>query len=107
MRSTAKETDIQRAICDYLALRRHFFWRNNNTPIFDTKRQIFRAMPKYTLKGRPDIEVIKDGWYIALEVKNGKGKQSDAQKEFEKGCVDAGGEYHVVRSIDDVKEIGL
>lgn len=101
------ETDIQRAICDYLAIKKHFFWRNNNTPIFDTKRQTFRAMPKYTMKGRPDIEVIKDGWYIALEVKKPKGKQSEFQKEFERLVKEAGGEYHVVHSIDDVKEIGL
>lgn len=102
-----KETDIQRALCDYLARRRHFFWRNNNTPIFDPKRQTFRALPKYGLLGRPDIEVIKDGFYIGLEVKREKGKQSDSQKKFEQMVKEAGGEYHVVRSIDDLKEIGL
>jgi hypothetical protein len=42
----ATEAQIQRAICDYLALRRHFFYRNNNTPIYDATRKAFRAMPK-------------------------------------------------------------
>ena len=106
---TPLEKDIQRAICDYLALKKHFFWRNNNTPIFqfDKDKPRFRSMPKYTMKGRPDIEVIKDGYYIALEVKRKNTKQSPEQKEFEKNCKEAGGEYWVVRSIEDVKELGL
>lgn len=103
----AKETEIQRAICDYLAFKKHFFWRNNNTPVYDPVGKKFRAMPKYTMRGRPDIEVIKDGFYIGLEVKREKTKQSDAQKEFELGVKKSGGEYYVVRSLEDLKEIGL
>ncbi len=64
-------------------------------------------MPKYALKGVPDIIVIKDGWFVGLEIKN-KGKyQSKEQKEFEKNCKGAGGEYYVIRSVDQLKEIGL
>lgn len=102
-----KETDIQAAICDYLALRKHFFWRNNSTPIFDAGKMVFRRMPKYAISGRPDIEIIKDGYYIGLEVKRLKTQQSDSQRLFEKLCKEAGGEYHVVRSILDVQELGL
>jgi hypothetical protein len=40
-------------------------------------------------------------------VKREGGKQSPDQKEFERLCVAAGGEYHVVRSIDDVQALGL
>lgn len=105
--STEKETDIQRAICDYLALRRHFFWRNNNTPVFDTQRGAFRALPKYTLKGLPDIELIKDSCWVGLEVKSMKGTQSPEQKEFERRCKENGVEYYVVRSVDDVQRLGL
>ena len=102
-----KETDIQRAICDYLAAKKHFFWRTNTTPIYDPTRQRFRAMPKYSLSGVPDIIVIKDGWFIGLEVKKKGSYQSKAQKEFERMCKEAGGEYWVVRSVEDVKELGL
>jgi len=102
-----KETDIQRVICDYLAAKKHFFWRTNTTPIFDPTRQRFRAMPKYALAGVPDIIVIKDGWFIGLEVKTRKGRQSAAQKDFEKRCKEAGGEYWVVRCVEDVQSIGL
>ena len=101
------EKDIQRAICDYLALKKYFFWRQNTGAIMDFKSGGFRAMPKYSMTGVPDIIVIRDGWFIGLEVKRPNTKQSPAQKDFEKGCKDAGGEYWVVRSIEDVKEIGL
>lgn len=102
-----KETEVQRGICDYLALKRHFFWRNNNAPIFDATRKTFRAMPKYTMKGIPDIIVIKDGFFVGLEVKRANTKLSEHQVEFQKLCKEHGAEYYCVRSIDDVIEIGL
>ncbi|MFA6972882.1 MAG: VRR-NUC domain-containing protein [Gallionella sp.] len=64
-------------------------------------------MPKYSKNGIPDIIVIKDGFFVGLEVKAPKGKQSESQKEFEKGSKAAGAEYYLVKSIDDVIEIGL
>ena len=100
------ESSIQSAICDYLALRKHMFWRCNNVPA-PLPGGGFRALPKHTPRGLPDIIVIRDGWFIALEVKKKGGYQSKEQKEFEKSVLDAGGEYHVVRSIDDVREVGL
>ncbi len=109
MASTQKETEIQRAICDYLALKKHFFWRQNTGAMIDHKsgKVTFKAMPKYSMNGIPDIIVIHQGFFIGLEVKREKTKQSPSQIEFEKRCKEAGGEYYVVRSIDDVKEIGL
>jgi hypothetical protein len=104
---TKLEKDVQSAILDYLAIKHYFFWRSNNTPIFDSKRQIFRGMPKYALHGTPDIIVIHNGKFIGLECKSDKGKQSESQIKFQKGCIDAGGTYAVVRSIDDVQAIGL
>jgi hypothetical protein len=83
------------------------FWRNNTTPIYDTTRKAFRAMPLYALKGRPDIEIIKDGNYIGIEAKSGSGRLSVHQKEFRDMVKQNGGEYYEVRSIDDLKEIGL
>lgn len=100
-----KETDIQRAICDYLALRKYMFWRNNNIPVYDAVGKKFRAMPKYTMRGRPDIEIISGGHYIGLEVKVLKGKQTDSQIDFEVGCKRAGGSYFVVRSLEQVMKI--
>lgn len=102
-----KETTIQNSICEYLQYRKVFFWRNNNIPVFDKKRNIYRTLPKYAMKGTPDIIVVKDGFFIGLEVKMPKQYQSREQKEFQKNLKEAGGEYYVVRSINDLQEIGL
>lgn len=102
-----KESNIQLAICDYLALKKVFFWRQNTTPVFDTKTKFYRPMPKYSMRGVPDIIIIKNGKFIGLEVKRPKGKQSDSQLEFQKNCILNKAEYFVVTSIDDVIKLGL
>lgn len=103
----SNESRVQSAICEYLTLKKHFFWRVNNIPRYDKQRGIFFKLPKYTPQGLPDITVITEGGFaVFLEVKD-KGKQSPMQKEFEEKCKDKGCEYHVVRSIEDVVEIGL
>jgi hypothetical protein len=107
MKSTEKESDIQLAICQYLALKKYFFWRTNTVGMYDPTKKIFRAMPKYGMSGVPDIILIKDGFFVGLEVKKEKTKQSDNQKEFERRCKENGAEYHIVRKLEDLKEIGL
>lgn len=102
-----KETDIQKAICDYLAYKHYFFWRQNTSAILNHATGKFKSMPKYSLNGIPDIILIKDGQFIGLEVKMPKGVQSEHQKTFEKFCIRAGGKYHLVKSIEDVIKIGL
>lgn len=97
------ESDVLRSICDYLAYKKLFFWRNNNLPVYDSTHKIFRAMPKYSMLGVPDIIIVKDGQFIGLEVKQKGTYQSKHQKEFERKCKEAGGKYFVVRSIDDLK----
>lgn len=104
------ESNLLAAVCDYLSLRKHFFWRSNNSGVA-TKgtdgRLFFRKMAKHSMRGVPDIILIKDGFFVGLEVKP-KGKyQSAEQKEFERACKEAGAEYYVIRSIDDLIEVGL
>jgi hypothetical protein len=102
-----RESDIQRAICDYLAYRKVFFWRQNTAPTFDRASQTYRAMPKYAMRGVPDIIAIKGGQFIGLEVKTATGRLSADQKTFEAYSKQAGAQYHVVRSINDVQRLGL
>ena len=45
------------------------FTRTNNIPVYDKTRGSYRALPKHTLKGFPDIPVGKQGRFIGLEVK--------------------------------------
>jgi hypothetical protein len=109
-----KESDISATICHYLQMKKLFFYRNNNIPpVFNDRfgNKQFRRLPKFTPRGLPDIIVVKDGKYIGLEVKkpqcgnSAKTYQSKEQKEFEQELKAAGGEYYVVRSIDDVQKI--
>lgn len=106
-----KETDIQRTVCDYLALKMKkgelLFWRQNNGGLYDVVNKRYRAMPKYSLPGIPDVIVIKDGWFIGLEIKVKGGRQSPGQKIFEKMCKDVGGEYYVITDVRQVVELGL
>lgn len=104
-----RESDIVRAICDYLEYRRVFFWRQNTAPTVNKSKDgwSFRRMPKHALKGVPDIIVIKAGQFIGLEVKRDKGRLSLDQVAFRLRLEAAGGKYFVVRSIDDVQALGL
>lgn len=107
------ESEIQNTICEYLERKGHFFWRSNNTPVYDPKTKRYRRMPKYGRKGVPDIIVIWNGYFVGLEVKkpktatSSKTYQDKDQKKFESECKEAGGEYYVVRSIENLVDIGL
>ncbi len=98
-----EEKQLQNACEHYLTLKKHFFWKNNSGAL-PTKAGGFI---RFGAVGSPDICVVKDGFFIGLEIKTSKGKQSEGQKEFEKKLKDAGGEYYVVRSLEKLKEIGL
>lgn len=101
------ESGIQAAICDYLAARRRCFWRSNNVPVFDRSSGRYRALPKHTPRGLPDIMVILNGAFIGLEVKRKGASQANDQRVFERTVTEAGGRYHVVHSIEDVQALGL
>lgn len=104
---------IQNKICDYLTKEGHFFMRLNNAPVYDQKMNQgyggYRGQGKWAAAGLADILLIdkeKYGMAIFLEVKTPKGKQSPDQKLFEKRCYRNNCEYHLVRSLDDVKKLG-
>jgi hypothetical protein len=105
VRST--ESQIQAAICDYLSLKGYLFSRTNNAPIYDRIHGAFRALPKYTRRGWPDICLIKQGQFIGIEVKAEKGRMSDDQKLLGEEIERNGGRYIVARAIDDLQKAGL
>jgi site-specific recombinase XerD len=55
-RSVPLESAIQASICDYLAARRHFFFRSNNVSVFEPRR--LPGLPKHTPRGLADIIVV-------------------------------------------------
>jgi hypothetical protein len=98
MVSTEKQT--QKACLEYLEALRIFHYRNNSgaTVIEGIKG---RRFVRFGASGSPDIIVVINGRYIGFEIKDIKGKQRENQIAFQKALEEAGGAYHVIRSIDD------
>ena len=93
-----KESDIQRQILDYLALKGIFHYRNNSGAFKDSNNHFYR----FGALGSPDIICVIAGQYVGVEVKAPKGKQSDHQKDFQKKLEEAGGKYILAYSLDDI-----
>jgi hypothetical protein len=97
------ETEIQRAILDYLKLQGIFAWRVNNVPVSMMRggQRVFRSFGG--VKGVADIiGILPGGRLLAIEVKSEKGKPSPDQLAFGKAINGAGGLWFVARSIEDV-----
>jgi hypothetical protein len=93
-----KEAPIQRAILDYLTLKRIFHYRNNSGGFKDSNNHFYR----FGALGSLDFVCVVDGQFIGIEVKAPKGKQSEHQKDFQTRLEAAGGPYLLARSLDDV-----
>jgi len=55
--------------------------------------------------GASDLIVVLPKRVLFIEVKNSKGKQSDKQKVFESQVKELEFEYHLVRSLEELKKI--
>ena len=103
-----KEAQILSECCQYLKDQGFFFWRVNNIPVYG------RALPKWVPRGLPDIMIVCNGKFLAVECKrpeggkderekNGRavrgGKLSPFQAEWATKLVLAGGEYATVNSL--------
>ena len=58
-------------------------------------------------KGISDMYAIKDGRGIWVEIKTPKGKQSEHQIRFQADIESRGGEYLVVRDVQELIDMGL
>ncbi len=100
------ERDILNSVCQYLSEQGLFFWRSNNIPVFgrnNAGKMTFRSMPKHSLKGVPDIIVIVAGSFIGLEIKRPNAELRPDQITFRAKCIENGGHYHVIHSLDEVR----
>ena len=99
------------AVGTYLQMQGYFFFRVNNGGVYDVTKKIHRALPKFSIKGVSDFIVVHDGQVYFIEIKNEKTLthpktyQSPEQKAFEAMIEANGSNYHVVRSLDDIKVI--
>lgn len=92
------EKEVQEAVCEYLTIRNVFFWRNNTGAFCDNRGGFYR----FGAVGSPDIIAIVGGYFVGIECKSPTGKQSEKQIEFQKKVERAGGQYILVRSVEDV-----
>ena len=97
MRAVAKgkgkqpESLILKAVRDYL---RRTGW---------TTIRIQQGMGAH--KGIADLYCIRGGRHVWAEIKTATGKQSPFQIEFERQILAEGGEYHVLRSVEDAAKM--
>lgn len=110
------EHKIQVAICELLhyglpadatfwavpngGSRSQFTAKNGKTFSLEAKR----LKDEGVKSGVSDLMILWKGRLLCLEVKTEKGRQSPAQKEWERTITECGGLYRVVRSVDDVRE---
>lgn len=105
MKEEISESQVQRAILDYLAARHIMAFRMQTGASFSEYGGKNR-MIRYGVAGMADILAFPQ-WRdtpVWLEVKSATGKQSDIQKSFQEQVEREEHKYAVVRSIDDVIE---
>lgn len=86
-----KESDIRKQVQEYLRWKGWFVYYN------------LQGLGCYP--GLPDLVAVKAGRVVHIELKTKRGRQSDKQYEFECDLKVAGGEYMVVRGIEDVENL--
>jgi len=102
------EKPIERSILDYLQYRSGgYFFKVNNTGIYDQAKRKYRTPAKYDVAGKSDIMGVYRGIFVALEVKTPKTRKrvSEHQRLFLNNIKRNGGIGEVVCSIDEVKVI--
>lgn len=99
------EHAIEQQILEWLNLEGWLAWKLKDSASYDPGQKKFLTPGGFRINGVSDVVAVKDGVVLFLEVKTEKGRQSDAQKMFEKKLAEKGGRYFVVRSLDDVKGI--
>ena len=101
-----KESDIQKAIVEYLILMDIYFFAINNEMAGWGKNAMIRT--KYFVSmglraGASDLVLVLQGKVIFLEVKTETGRLSANQRAFRNMVESLGHRYEVVRSVSDVE----
>jgi hypothetical protein len=99
-----KETDIVKAILQYLEFHQILAWRvAGQGSAYSSKGEIkFR---KSSTAGFPDIACLYRGVFVCFEVKTSTGRVSELQKEWIFKLNQNGALASVVRSVDEVAQV--
>jgi hypothetical protein len=93
------EKETQAFIKKFLEDTGWFVYKNNLSGV-----HVHGALCKSSARGLADLTAIKNGRVLQIEIKDGKGKQSEEQERFEEIWRSHGGEYVVVWSVQDLVE---
>jgi len=92
---------LVRSCLSYLDMVGWAAFRVESKPVWNGKFFVSRA-----IAGLPDIIAIKPGGkFVGIEVKTGKARLREAQERAAVLIQSVGGEFHVVRSLNDLEEI--
>lgn len=95
---TKSANGLTSAIVKYIDLKGGFASRINSGGVYDSKLGTHRQGT--TKKGFSDIQGVYNGLSLYVEVKIGRDKQSDYQKEFQKKVTASGGFYFIAKDFE-------
>lgn len=99
-----RESDIQKAILDWLCRKGIFHWRCNLGGV----RRAGKGLTRNTMRGFPDIAGIipgGKGQLFVVEVKTPSGKLSAEQARWREHLEMRGCLYILARSVDDLSDL--
>lgn len=102
-----KESEIQLDILRYLRTIGAYSGKTKTmgTPRTNKWGKRYFSIDPYNFHGFPDLTGFYKGRLFFVEVKGKGGTQSDAQKEFQRRCIEAKIEYILAYSVSDVYNI--
>lgn len=89
------------AVIKYIKLHGGVAYRINTVGVYDAKLGGLRTSGMK--KGLPDVIGIHKGRFLGIEIKIGKDRQSDDQKDREAEINQAGGIYLIAKTFDQIK----
>lgn len=107
------EQDIQKDICHYLEKQGYLFWRfspetyNAKLDIHIKHRFVPNGLSDLMVLHKGDTKAFPSPCLIGLEVKKPGGKASANQLTMQRRFGLANHEYFFVKSVDEVKSLGL
>ena len=107
-RMKESEADLKRTVTDYLEYQQNagklLYFRLNAGDFIELRGNTRRRV-KGCMAGTSDLEIIKDGKPIFIELKSARGRQSPAQGSFQKLVESQGASYFIIRSIEELLEM--
>lgn len=101
-----KHTTLVKMCLDWLKLNRFLAWKNPTTGLKRTDKHGREFWAQSGERGHGDIVMIGvNGRHVEIECKTGSGRLSRYQKLRQRELKEAGAEYWIVRSVDELVKL--